>query len=131
MAPRRDFPVYTDGGEEEASGNDAAAAGSARRHEIPMFEDRGRFEKGAGIGTLHLDVTPRPGGTEVDCVATFEFSLEDKITAEGTLPAQPRPVGPGRIPVTDASGRFKHKLDRDRDLVIEVKNPKRWSLDPP
>ncbi len=119
--------AFTVIGDEEMQSSDLAKAAPATVVAIDqaLFEELGEpWERGERVGEAHGTAVVTQKGVAV-CHITFAFGEEDTIVAQGVLPIEGSTVGRGHIAVGGGTGRF-HKATGS--LVVETRNPKRWSF---
>ncbi|MGZ8626980.1 MAG: hypothetical protein ACXWXK_09965 [Actinomycetota bacterium] len=83
------------------------------------------------IGIVHVQMTRSHKRLEerypMVCDVVFEFDDGDVLIASGVLPFRQKPhwVGNGRLAILGGTGPYQGLTG---DLVVEVQNPKRWSI---
>ena len=83
------------------------------------------------IGIVHVFLTrprkERDDDHRIVCRVVFDFGGDDTLSATGVLPFRPQPhwVDSGRLAIAGGTGQY---AGQSGELVVEVLNPKRWSI---
>jgi len=125
------FPVESDEDPEEDDELAPAEPGQTRLKDWWVYPDSSRDKR---IGIVHVFLT-RPWKTRNDqdrmvCRVVFDFGGDDTLSASGMLPFQPKPhwIDSGRLTIVGGTGEY---ANQGGELVVEVLNPKRWSIEGP